>query len=200
MGFLGRDSSAGSSAARVYAVVNQKGGVGKSTTTVNLAACLGEAGSKVLVIDLDPQGNATSGFGLNKSQRERCIYDALLGDEAMESLIEPVGIEHVFVVPATIQLAGAEIELVSVMSREGKLKALIEPVRADFDYVLIDCVDGGLDDENYGYDIQGYNNYGYNNDLLLKLIRIQKESKLLFLVTKFLGDEAFAVVLENDSV
>ena len=139
MGFLGRDSSAGSSAARVYAVVNQKGGVGKSTTTVNLAACLGEAGSKVLVIDLDPQGNATSGFGLNKSQRERCIYDALLGEEALESLIEPVGIEHVFVVPATIQLAGAEIELVSVMSREGKLKALIEPVRADFDYILIDC-------------------------------------------------------------
>ena len=124
---------------RVLGVVNQKGGVGKSTTAVNLAACLGEIGKKVLLVDLDPQGNATSGFGMDKNQRAECIYDALLGDVEIAALIEPVEIEHVFVVPATIQLAGAEIELVSVMSRENKLKSLLESVVDDFDFILIDC-------------------------------------------------------------
>lgn len=132
-------SSEESRFARVLAVVNQKGGVGKSTTAVNLAACLGEAGQKVLLIDLDPQGNATSGFGLNRGQRERCIYDALLGEAPLEELIEPVEIEHVFVVPATIQLAGAEIELVSAFSREAKLKSIIQSVLGDFDFIIIDC-------------------------------------------------------------
>lgn len=127
------------SRARVFAVVNQKGGVGKSTTAVNLAACLGDAGKKVLLIDLDPQGNATSGYGLNKNLRQSCVYDALLGGEALESLIEPVEVEHVFVVPATIQLAGAEIELVSALSREGRLKSILEAVTGDFDYVIVDC-------------------------------------------------------------
>jgi chromosome partitioning protein len=123
----------------VFAVVNQKGGVGKSTTSVNLAACLGDLGQKVLLIDLDPQGNATSGFGLNKNQREFCVYNALLENVPLTDIIEPVGVENVFMVPATIQLAGAEIELVSAMSREGKLKSVLEPVKGDFDYVIVDC-------------------------------------------------------------
>lgn len=125
--------------ARVLAVVNQKGGVGKSTTAVNLSACLGELGCKVLLVDLDPQGNATSGFGLNRNQRSECIYDALLGEADLGSLIEPVEVEHVFAVPATIQLAGAEIELVSAMSRENRLKKILAPVLADFEFIIIDC-------------------------------------------------------------
>ena len=125
--------------ALVLAVVNQKGGVGKSTTSVNLAASLGAEGHKTLLVDLDPQGNSTSGFGLNKNQRELCIYDALLGDTQIEAIIEPVEIEGVFVVPATIQLAGAEIELVSAFSRESKLKSILGPVRADFEFIIIDC-------------------------------------------------------------
>lgn len=124
---------------RVLAVVNQKGGVGKSTTSVNLAATLGELGERVLLVDLDPQGNATSGFGLNRNQRELCIYNALLGDTPLEQMIEPVEVENVFVVPATIQLAGAEIELVSAFSRETKLRQILEPVVSEFDFVLVDC-------------------------------------------------------------
>lgn len=125
--------------ATVLAVVNQKGGVGKSTTAVNLAAALGELGRRVLLIDLDPQGNATSGFGLNKNQRELCVYNALLGSAEIGAIIEPVEVENVFVIPATIQLAGAEIELVSAISRETRLKTLIDEVGSDFDFVLIDC-------------------------------------------------------------
>jgi chromosome partitioning protein len=123
----------------VLAVVNQKGGVGKSTTAVNLSAALGEAGKRVLMVDMDPQGNATSGFGLSKNQRERCIYNALLGEADFDSLIEHYGEYAVDVIPATIQLAGAEVELVTAMSRETRLKNLIEPKRASYDYIIIDC-------------------------------------------------------------
>jgi chromosome partitioning protein len=124
---------------RVLAVVNQKGGVGKSTTSVNLAAALGEMGERVLLVDLDPQGNATSGFGLNRNQRDLCIYDALLGETPISAIIEPSQVENVFVAPATIQLAGAEIELVSAMSREGRLRVVLQPVLQDFDFIIIDC-------------------------------------------------------------
>lgn len=137
MGFLGTDTTGFNSL--ILAVVNQKGGVGKSTTSVNLAATLGALGKKTLLVDLDPQGNSTSGFGLNKNQRELCIYNALLGDTEIASIVEPVEVENVFVVPATIQLAGAEIELVSAFSRETKLKSLLDTVRADFEYIIIDC-------------------------------------------------------------
>ncbi len=129
----------GSPPTHVLAVVNQKGGVGKSTTAVNLAASLGEEGMRVLLVDLDPQGNATSGYGLDKNQRGECVYNALLGDTPIAELIEPVEVENVFVVPATIQLAGAEIELVSAFSRETKLKGILSPVIDDFDYVIVDC-------------------------------------------------------------
>jgi chromosome partitioning protein len=134
-----RPGGSGDAKAHVLAVVNQKGGVGKSTTAVNLSATLAEQGSRVLLIDLDPQGNATSGYGLDKNQRGQCIYDALLNDVPIEQLVEPVEVEGVFMVPSTIQLAGAEIELVSAFSRETKLSQVIGPLKADFDFIIIDC-------------------------------------------------------------
>lgn len=124
---------------RVIAVINQKGGVGKSTTVINLSACLGENKKKVLVVDFDPQGNSTSGYGIEKEELEHDVYDVILHDYPIEDTIMETCQENVFIVPATIQLATAEIELVTAMARESVLKDAIEKVKDEFDYVFIDC-------------------------------------------------------------
>lgn len=124
---------------RVMAIINQKGGVGKSTTAVNLSAALGESKKKVLVIDFDPQGNTSSGYGIEKDELEHDVYDALLHDFPIEEIVLDTCEPNVFVIPATIQLAGAEIELVSTMARESVLKTILSPIVNDFDYVFIDC-------------------------------------------------------------
>jgi chromosome partitioning protein len=122
----------------VFAVVNQKGGVGKTTTSVNLAACLGADGLRVLVVDLDPQGNATSGFGVDKSGLERCVYDLLIDGAPVEAVIRRGVAENVDLVPATLNLAGAEVELVAAMSREWRLRQALESVRDKYEVLLID--------------------------------------------------------------
>jgi chromosome partitioning protein len=124
---------------RILAIANQKGGVGKTTTAVNLGAALAELGYRVLVTDLDPQGNATTGLGINGRNLDASIYDVLLHDTPIEDVIEPTTLRNLFVVPATIDLAGAEIELVPMFSRELRLRRALDTVRDDFDYVLIDC-------------------------------------------------------------
>ena len=124
---------------RVVAVANQKGGVGKTTTAVNLGASLAELGFRVLVIDLDPQGNATTGLGIDARNFENSMYDVMMKDIALEDCIEPTSLLNLFVAPATIDLAGAEIELVPAFSREFKLRKAIKSVIEDFDYILIDC-------------------------------------------------------------
>src|SRR5688500_3401515 len=128
---------------RVLAVANQKGGVGKTTTAVNLGACLAELGYRVLVCDLDPQGNATTGLGIDAralaAKRSPSMYDVLLHEVPIEDCLEPSAVRHLFVAPATLDLAGASIELVPAFSRELRLRRALEGVLGTFDYVLIDC-------------------------------------------------------------
>jgi chromosome partitioning protein len=124
---------------RIIAIANQKGGVGKTTTAVNLGAALAELDYRVLVIDLDPQGNATTGMGISHRNVEGSIYDVIMNDATIEDCVEPTSVKNLFVVPATIDLAGAEIELVPAFSRELKLKRALTTVRDDYDFTLIDC-------------------------------------------------------------
>ncbi len=124
---------------KIIAIANQKGGVGKTTTAVNLGACLAMLDRKVLIVDIDPQGNTTSGIGINKADVNYCIYDVLINEVHPKLAIADTGIENLKIIPATIQLAGAEIELVPTMSREVRLKKALALVKDDFDYVLIDC-------------------------------------------------------------
>lgn len=129
----------GAGVGRVIAIANQKGGVGKTTTAVNLGACLAEKERKILLIDIDPQGNATSGIGLRKSEIRTCIYDALINEVPLAEVVVDTQVATLRMVPATIKLAGAESELVGMMARDQRLRLALEPVRNDYDYILIDC-------------------------------------------------------------
>jgi chromosome partitioning protein len=124
---------------RIIALVNQKGGVGKSTTAVNLGAALAVEGRKVLVVDCDPQGNTTTGFGIEKHGMQRDVYNVLMQEASIDDVAVRTELEHLTLVPATINLAGAEIELVSALSRETRLRQALGPVASRYDFVLIDC-------------------------------------------------------------
>ena len=125
--------------ATVVALANQKGGVGKSTTTINLGAGLALQGERVLLVDIDPQANTTSGLGIDRERLSRTIYHVLVEDTTIDDVIEPTSMRDLFVVPASIELAGAEIELVSLLARETRLRNALDKVRADFDFILVDC-------------------------------------------------------------
>lgn len=124
---------------KIISIANQKGGVGKTTTSVNLGACLAYIGKKVLLIDIDPQGNATSGSGIDKGDVQQCVYDVLVDDVDIKTVIKQTAVERLFAVPSTIQLAGAEVELVPTISREVRLKRAVDQVKDEYDYILIDC-------------------------------------------------------------
>ncbi len=124
---------------KTIAFANQKGGVGKTTSAVNVAASLGVKGKKVLLIDVDPQGNASSGVGINKKSIKLSSYDVLIQRSSAENAIVETGFKNLSVIPATISLAGAEFELVSAQERENRLKKALEPIKDDYDYIILDC-------------------------------------------------------------
>lgn len=124
---------------RIIAIANQKGGVGKTTTAINLSACLAEAGQKVLTVDFDPQGNATSGLGFEKGYMDKTVYELLVGESTLEECIVKDVQENLDVLPSDVNLAGAEIELLDVPEKESLLKKELDKVSADYDYIIIDC-------------------------------------------------------------
>ncbi len=125
---------------KIIAVANQKGGVGKTTSVVNLASCLAEAGKKVLLVDLDPQGNATSGCGINKRQIKASVYDTMINGAELSVAITKTAYKNLWILPSNMDLAGAEVELVEMEKREQRLKnALNQPFSEDFDFIFIDC-------------------------------------------------------------
>lgn len=124
---------------RIIAVANQKGGVGKTTTAINLSACLAEKGMKILTIDIDPQGNTTSGLGINKSELENTVYQLLIDECSIENCMYQSIVKNLFVLPSDVNLSGAEIELIGIENKEYKLKEKVEPIKDFFDYIIIDC-------------------------------------------------------------
>lgn len=124
---------------RIIAVANQKGGVGKTTTAINLSACLAEKGKKVLTIDIDPQGNTSSGLGINKNELKYTIYELMIGTCTLEECLIKDVIDNLSILPSNVNLAGAEIELIGVEDKEYILKREIEKIRDEYDYIIIDC-------------------------------------------------------------
>lgn len=124
---------------RIIAIANQKGGVGKSTTAINLSACLAEMGEKVLTIDMDPQGNTTSGLGVEKNSVENTVYELLLGECEIDQCMMPLEFENQTLIASNVNLAGAEIELIGIENKEFILKEAVQKIRDDFDYIIIDC-------------------------------------------------------------
>ena len=124
---------------RIIAVANQKGGVGKTTTAINLSACLAEKNKKVLTLDMDPQGNTTSGLGVDKNQAENTVYELILDESELSECIYPSVMENLSVIPSNINLSGAEIELIGFENKEYLLKSKLDMIRSDYDYIIIDC-------------------------------------------------------------
>ena len=124
---------------RVIAVANQKGGVGKTTTAINLSACLAEKGQKVLAIDMDPQGNMTSGLGIDKDEVEKNIYDLMIGQVGVEEVLQKEAIENLDIIPTSIDLSAAEIELIGVDDKEFIIRNTIAPIKDNYEYIIIDC-------------------------------------------------------------